>query len=106
MEGGQRWAVTPVLPLNSKSGRGDWIRTSDPLLPKQMRYQAALRPDSQDARSYRKLGAGIGFACEASMVNCSRNWKSPKSRDALSRVWMLGTEHCTARMIAAPPPRH
>ena len=29
-------------------GRGDWIRTSDPLLPKQMRYQAALRPDSED----------------------------------------------------------
>ena len=27
------------------SGRGDWIRTSDPLLPKQMRYQAALRPE-------------------------------------------------------------
>ena len=26
-------------------GRGDWIRTSDPLLPKQMRYQAALRPE-------------------------------------------------------------
>src|SRR5450631_4209886 len=26
-------------------GRGDWIRTSDPLLPKQVRYQAALRPD-------------------------------------------------------------
>ena len=25
--------------------RGDWIRTSDPLLPKQVRYQAALRPD-------------------------------------------------------------
>ena len=29
------------------NGRGDWIRTSDPLLPKQMRYQAALRPDVQ-----------------------------------------------------------
>ena len=27
------------------SGRGDWIRTSDLLLPKQVRYQAALRPD-------------------------------------------------------------
>ena len=26
------------------NGRGDWIRTSDPLLPKQMRYQAALLP--------------------------------------------------------------
>jgi hypothetical protein len=27
-------------------GRGGEIRTPDPLLPKQMRYQAALRPDS------------------------------------------------------------
>ncbi len=26
-------------------GRGDRIRTCDPLLPKQMRYQAALRPE-------------------------------------------------------------
>ena len=39
--------VTPVSPRNSKSGRGDWIRTSDPLRPRQVRYQAALRPDSQ-----------------------------------------------------------
>ncbi len=29
-------------------GRGERIRTSDPLLPKQMRYQAALRPDFSD----------------------------------------------------------
>ena len=28
-------------------GRGGGIRTPDPLLPKQMRYQAALRPDSE-----------------------------------------------------------
>ena len=28
-----------------KNGRGERIRTSDPLLPKQVRYQAALRPD-------------------------------------------------------------
>jgi hypothetical protein len=27
-------------------GRGERIRTSDPLLPKQVRYQAALRPDN------------------------------------------------------------
>jgi hypothetical protein len=37
---------TPLEPRNSKSGRGDWIRTSDPLRPRQVRYQAALRPDS------------------------------------------------------------
>ena len=28
------------------NGRGDRIRTCDPLLPKQMRYQAALLPDT------------------------------------------------------------
>ena len=31
--------------LLSNSGRGGGIRTHDPLLPKQMRYQAALRPE-------------------------------------------------------------
>ena len=31
--------------LRRKSGRGERIRTSDLLLPKQSRYQAALRPD-------------------------------------------------------------
>ncbi len=29
----------------SKVGRGGEIRTPDPLLPKQLRYQAALHPD-------------------------------------------------------------
>jgi hypothetical protein len=31
---------------DSDGGRGGEIRTPDPLLPKQMRYQAALRPDA------------------------------------------------------------
>ena len=44
--------VTPVEPRKVKSGRGDWIRTSDPLRPRQVRYQAALRPDSEDPRFY------------------------------------------------------
>lgn len=35
------------IELPPQSGRGDWIRTSDPLLPKQMRYQAALRPEAR-----------------------------------------------------------
>ena len=29
-----------------ENGRGGGIRTRDPLLPKQMRYQAALRPEA------------------------------------------------------------
>ncbi len=28
-------------------GRGDWIRTSDPLLPRQVRCQTALLPDER-----------------------------------------------------------
>ena len=32
-------------PLFIRAGRDDWIRTSGPLLPKQVRYQAALHPD-------------------------------------------------------------
>ena len=32
--------------LREGNGRGDWIRTSDPLRPRQVRYQAALRPDN------------------------------------------------------------
>jgi hypothetical protein len=34
-----------VVKISEESGRGDWIRTSDPLRPRQVRYQAALRPD-------------------------------------------------------------
>ncbi len=33
------------LNYRRKYGRADRIRTCDPLLPKQMRYQAALQPD-------------------------------------------------------------
>jgi hypothetical protein len=31
--------------FRSRNGRGERIRTSDPLLPKQVRYQTALRPE-------------------------------------------------------------
>jgi hypothetical protein len=31
----------------ARHGRGETIRTSDPLLPKQLRYQAALHPDER-----------------------------------------------------------
>ena len=34
-------------------GRGGVIRTHDPLLPKQMRYQAALRPVNSTLLFYR-----------------------------------------------------
>ena len=39
------------LRAQNKIGRGGEIRTPDPLLPKQLRYQAALHPE-QGAESY------------------------------------------------------
>ncbi len=41
---GFRWKLLKLR--TNIIGRGERIRTSDPLLPKQVRYQAALRPDS------------------------------------------------------------
>ena len=35
-----------LLIFCEKNGRDDWIRTSGPLLPKQVRYQTALHPDA------------------------------------------------------------
>jgi hypothetical protein len=35
----------PALTTLNPNGRGEKIRTSDPLHPMQVRYQAALRPD-------------------------------------------------------------
>ena len=39
-----------------KNGRGERIRTSDPLVPNQVRYQTALRPELM-LNSRRRLGA-------------------------------------------------
>ena len=41
-------------------GRGERIRTFDPLVPNQMRYQAALRPDSW----YSNRMSGVSFPWE------------------------------------------
>ena len=44
-------------------GRGEMIRTSDPLLPKQLRYQAALHPESADCtQAPCSAGSGAGSA--------------------------------------------
>ena len=43
----ERLDLTERLEFNNKSvGRGSRIRTYDPLLPKQMRYQTAPYPDN------------------------------------------------------------
>lgn len=52
----------PAVSTEPDNGRGDMIRTCDPLLPKQMLYQAELRPDRlvpvQVPRTALERGAG------------------------------------------------
>ena len=43
-------------------GRGGGIRTHDPLPPRQMRYQAALRPDCGYMLRTRNCTRAVGFA--------------------------------------------
>src|SRR5579883_1810651 len=40
--------ILTIRALIFRVGRGERIRTSDPLRPRQVRYQAALRPDCVD----------------------------------------------------------
>ena len=40
-----RWFILQFIYLFDSIGRGGRIRTADPLRPRQVRYQAALRPD-------------------------------------------------------------
>jgi hypothetical protein len=59
----------PTLDIENRPvniGRDDWIRTSDPLTPSQVRYQAALHPVfgwRAVSGRYRRflLGAGLTF---------------------------------------------
>ena len=53
---------------NRENGRSERIRTSDPLLPKQVRYQAALRSDRRWGR-YRAKGANAS----PNQLRCGHN---------------------------------
>ena len=59
------------LSYGRKSGRGDWIRTSDPLLPRQVRYQAALLPDEK------KIYSRAGPPMQAFIADAGRRGQFP-----------------------------
>ena len=54
LEKADAWAQTEISLVLSiiYVGRGGGIRTPDPLLPKQMRYQTALRPDMPNSGQF------------------------------------------------------
>src|ERR1017187_9488891 len=63
------------LHLLERIGRGERIRTSDPLRPRQVRYQAALRPDitSFNSTATYNFAAGINrFHCIKTVPKSAR----------------------------------
>ena len=62
-----------IIPLTSslkdqigRNGRGERIRTSDPLVPNQVRYQTALRPEYAAVRC--RLMGGLREAVPTELV--------------------------------------
>ena len=51
--------MSRMLSTREGCGRGDWIRTSDPLHPMQVRYRAAPRPEEslEDAHHQKAVSA-------------------------------------------------
>jgi hypothetical protein len=62
--------------VTKKNGRGGGIRTPDPLLPKQMRYQTALRPDCFSLSHRMRYGLttmyGSEYPCRIASALCRR----------------------------------
>jgi hypothetical protein len=76
-------------------GRGERIRTSDPLRPRQVRYQAALRPDPQPIVSERRpprpeLTTPASFTCQ------TRRMRSRKRKTASRKSRSRGRKRCAA----------
>src|SRR6185369_3333992 len=68
-------------------GRGGRIRTGDPLRPRQVRYQAALRPDSEISKDSTPLVKGRLWHAEGFRLSrCVGRWLGVRLRvNALSQ---------------------
>ena len=97
-----------------KIGRGDWIRTSDPLHPKQVRYQTALRPDSGGWRPeglrYRfplRLPRDYFFARELAVLRLPVDFPAFASGAfrAFGAWYSSGSSCAATAVVACPLPR-
>ena len=58
---------------NEKDGRGERIRTSDPLVPNQVRYQTALRPECTAVRCRQKRSVPWGSSAWVGLLDRRTN---------------------------------
>src|SRR5690348_15346868 len=64
----------------AKNGRDDWIRTSDPLTPSQVRYQAALHPERTTANGGRVWKASASTTAAAAPRDGIPHWSRASAR--------------------------
>jgi len=82
-----------------KNGRGGGIRTPDPLVPNQMRYQTALRPDSYSLSHPLRL-QGHNVRKIPWLPGPKSEWKSP-SKTQVSKS--MGRMMRVASTMQTPP---
>src|SRR5690606_17520865 len=68
--GGRAFVLPPGVP-GGRIGRDDWIRTSDPLTPSQVRYQAALHPDADGAAGALRRNSLVTDGAGDALRSCS-----------------------------------
>ena len=69
------------VPDRTFTGRGGGIRTPDPLLPKQLRYQAALHPDRFHSRAMLRSKRARVNACAVDKAGTQKDNALPQIRD-------------------------
>src|SRR5258706_8117559 len=84
------------------------IRTSDPLLPKQLRYQAALHPELGDCTD-RQAAAGAGSASwrETSMhwrMCCSQTYFNAEKVNSADTAWPASGTYLAACCVVRRTP--
>ena len=93
----------------SFDGRGGGIRTPDPLVPNQMRYQTALRPDYRLVYPYR-AGEAVGpstrpprYGCKGfSLAYCTSRCMAPPRCISIHPMSSIGTSMSVARTRHTP----
>jgi len=77
-----RWAF-----LFSRHGRSGGIRTRDPLLPKQMRYQAALRSDKPQSIPCAQAHVGVQVGANSGALYPTRRVRAAQDRSGGTAGW-------------------
>src|SRR5688572_1237894 len=90
-----------------KNGRDDWIRTSDPLTPSQVRSQAAPHSDAQLYSESSSLGIAVAFRGRLRAIqNLAHLARQPVGREGLRKKRLVNIHISGLSCQSGREPRH